>query len=186
MKTIMQSFKIRNSLIALFMLAIISACETTPAFVDCSVNLKGPLASATRVIEDKLVSGCEYSFDSYLAGLIDIAIANPTPENKKTFSDFLVRVSDQGTISKRQAKGIYNRYFNVKFVSLEGDYNTCSQVCPVRSKVLAEMSIELMDKEMGLMQASEDASSYYRADHLLKEAEIVLEATCRACSAGGI
>ena len=184
MKNVMHNLKI--TLIALLSLVFIAGCETTPTLVDCGVNLKAPLSSAANVVEDKLASGCVYSFDSYLSGMLDIAIDNPTPENKKTFSDFLVRVSDQGTISKRQAKGIYNRYFNIKFVSLEGDYNTCSQVCPVRNKVLADMSSELLDKEMGLMQASEDASSYYRADQLLKEAEIVLEATCRACSAGGI
>ena len=34
--------------------------------------------------------------------------------------------------------------------------------------------------------ASADNASYYRADHLLKEAQLVLEATCRACEAGNL
>ena len=182
----MKYFELRYAVIGLVSLILVAGCQSTQSTVDCSVNLKGPLSSASRVVEDKLADGCEYSFDSYVADLIDIAIDNPSTENKRTFSDFLVRVSDQGTISKRQAKDIYNRYFNIKFVSLEGDYNTCTQVCPVRSTILANMGSELVDKEMGLMQASNDAKSYYRADHLLKEAEIVLEATCRACKAGGI
>jgi hypothetical protein len=46
------------------------------------------------------------------------------------------------------------------------------------------MQAELHDKELGLMRASNDAASFYRADTLLKEADLVLEATCRACSAG--
>ena len=43
------------------------------------------------------------------------------------------------------------------------------------------MQSELLDKELGLVQASQDSASYYRADHLLKEVQLVLEATCRAC-----
>ena len=88
-------------------------------------------------------------------------------------------------ISQRQAKELYNRYFNVKFVSLTGDYNTCAQTCPVRAEVMNNMQNELRDKQVGLLNASADKTSYYRADHLLKEAQLVLEATCRACSAGG-
>ena len=49
---------------------------------------------------------------------------------------------------------------------------------------LANMKEELRDKQVGLLKASEDKSSYYRADHLLKETQLVLEATCRACAAG--
>ena len=100
------------------------------------------------------------------------------------FSDHLMRVNDMGVISKRQAELLYNRYFNVKFVSLRGDYNTCSQTCPVRDQVMSDMRAELHDKELGLMRASADRASFYRADNLLKEADLVLEATCRACGAG--
>ena len=32
--------------------------------------------------------------------------------------------------------------------------------------------------------AANDAQQFYRADNLLKEADLVLEATCRACQAG--
>ena len=35
-----------------------------------------------------------------------------------------------------------------------------------------------------MLRASNDATSFYRADHLLKETDLVLEATCRACQAG--
>ncbi len=134
-----------------------------------------------RMAESKLSTGCEYSLDNYLDQLLDIAANNPDSDNRRQFSDFLVRISDQGVISKRQAKSTYNRYFNVKFVSLTGEYNTCSQTCPVKSRVLADMQSELLDKELGLVQASQDSASYYRADHLLKEVQLVLEATCRAC-----
>ena len=52
------------------------------------------------------------------------------PENKRVFSEFLVWSSDQGLLSKRQAEDYYNRYFNVKFMSMKGDYNNCSHTCP--------------------------------------------------------
>jgi hypothetical protein len=162
------------------------SCVTTDTTDVCSIPLKPGLSNAIREAEDKLTKGCEYSFDSYFVQLLDIATENPDANNKRQFSDFLVRASDSGIISKRQAKTTYNRYFNIKFVSLTGEYNTCSQTCPTRSKVLAEMQGELLDKELGLVRASADNASYYRADHLLKEAQLVLEATCRACEAGNL
>ena len=82
-------------------------------------------------------------FDHYLhfkdfsdQQLLEIAEDNPDVENKKLFSEHLVRVSDAGVINTRQAKGLYNRYFNVKFVSFTGDYSTCSQTCPVQTDVV--------------------------------------------------
>lgn len=164
----------------------LASCVTTDTADVCSVPLKPGLSNAIREAEDKLTKGCEYSFDNYFVQLLDIAAENPDADNKRQFSDFLVRASDSSIISKRQAKTTYNRYFNIKFVSLTGEYNTCSQTCPTRSKVLAEMQGELLDKELGLVRASADNASYYRADHLLKEAQLVLEATCRACEAGNL
>lgn len=174
----------RNFVLALLSLLMVSACETTTPVADCSLSMRGGLESGIAKVEDKLASGCEYHFDTYFAQLLDTAAENPGAKNKRLFSDFLVRASDTGTISKRQAMELYNRYFNVKFVSLAGDYNTCSQTCPARARVLADMQNELLDKELGLVRASQDNTSYYRADLLLKEAQLVLEATCRACSAG--
>jgi hypothetical protein len=100
------------------------------------------------------------------------------------FSEFLVWASDEGILSKQQARDYYNRYFNVKFVSLAGDYNNCSHTCPRRDVVMLDMERELGDKERGLMKVSLDNQGYYRADELYREVELVLEATCTACSAG--
>lgn len=172
-------------LLPLSVLFALAGCATTQT-ANCDVSLKNPLRAAMAVAEDKLNSGCESHYDQYIARLIDIAKDNPAADNKKAFSDFLIALKDQGTISKRQAKALYNRYFNVKFVSLQGDYSTCSQVCPVRERVLLDMRQELLDKEIGLLQASNDSVGYYRADLLLKESEIVLEATCHACSVSNL
>ena len=170
-------------LFAVPLVALVAACTTTdPDY--CTVSMRGNLDSAMRAVETKLGSGCEYHFDGYFQGLLALAEENPDKNNRRDFSDHLMRVNEMGVISRRQAEGLYNRYFNVKFVSLQGDYNTCSQTCPIRKQVMSDMQAELHDKELGLLRASNDAPSFYRADTLLKETDLVLEATCRACLAG--
>ena len=163
-------------------LALVGCQTATPDH--CSVGLKPPLASAISTTEQKLGEGCEAYFDNYFDQLLTIASDHPDGDNKRRFSEHLVRISESGYIGRRQAQGLYNRYFNVKFVTLTGDYNTCAQTCPVRHQVLSDMQAELLDKEIGLMKVSSDPQSFYRADHLLKESQLVLEATCRACDPG--
>lgn len=174
----------RASLLSFAAIMILAACETTPVADHCVARLHGSLNTAIQDVEGRLGSGCEFHFDRYFQDLLAIAEANPDPDNKALFSDHLLRVNETGVINRRQARDLYNRYFNVKFVSFTGDYNTCSQACPVQAQTLANMKDELRDKQVGLLKASEDKSSYYRADHLLKETQLVLEATCRACAAG--
>lgn len=174
----------RYLIILLTTAAGVSACTTHQTAGHCSAPLNRDLDTAFMEVEQRLSSGCEYHFDRYFQQLLSTAEDNPDAENKSRFSDHLLRANEMGVISQRQAKELYNRYFNVKFVSLTGDYNTCAQTCPVRSEVMANMQNELRDKQVGLLKASADKTGYYRADHLLKEAQLVLEATCRACSAG--
>jgi len=174
----------RITLLALVLLTAATGCTTNNVSSHCAMALPGNLDRAINDVEQRLTSGCEYQFDSYFQQLLSLAEQNPDTENKIRFSDHLVRVNEMGVISQRQAREYYNRYFNVKFVSLSGDYNTCAQACPVQGEVMSNMRNELRDKQVGLLQASDDKAAYYRADHLLKEADLVLEATCRACAAG--
>ncbi len=162
-----------------------AACTSTPVADHCTGKFSSNLSSAIGDAESRLASGCEYHFDSYFNSLLRVAEADPAPENKSMFSDHLINVNEMGVISQRQARELYNRYFNVKFVSFRGDYNTCAQACPIQDHVISNMKGELQDKQLGLLRVSADKASYYRADNLLKEAQLVLEATCRACAAGG-
>ena len=141
------------------------------------------LTSAIDAAQTSLINGCHAHFDRYYDDLLGIAEGDPKPENKRAFSEFLVWSSDQGLLSKRQAQDYYNRYFNVKFMSMKGDYNNCSHTCPNKQKVLLDMERELSDKERGLLRVSLDNEGYYRADQLYQEVELVLEATCTACAA---
>lgn len=165
--------------------ALVSGCNTVGTRADaCPMPEGHNLDAAFAQVKDSLTEDrrqCAPYFDSYLQRLLAIAEGDPSPENKRHFSEFLVWASAEGIISKRQAQNLYNRYFNVKFVSLRGDYTNCSQTCPKRAVVLADMAQELSDKEQGLLKVSADTQSFYRADRLMKETELVLEATCTAC-----
>lgn len=171
-----------NSLLVLTALLALSGCVSTSP--DCGGPMSRNLDSAIANVQSKLINGCDAHFDSYYNELLTIAEGDPKPENKRAFSELLVWSADQGLLSKRQAENYYNRYFSVKFMSMRGDYNNCSHTCPNKRKVLIEMEDELSDKERGLLKVSRDADGYYRADQLYQEIELVLEATCTACTAG--
>ncbi len=161
---------------------LLASCASTAP--TCNSPQTKNLDDAIQVVQASLMEGCHAHFDRYYDDLLSIAEGDPKPENKRQFSEFLVWSSDQGLLSKRQAQEYYNRYFNVKFMSLRGDYNNCSHTCPNKQKVLIDMERELSDKERGLLRVSLDNDGYYRADQLYQEVELVLEATCTACSAG--
>lgn len=169
--------------IALLASLLAAGCQTQVAD-HCTGSLGNNLTNAFSEAESRLSNGCQYQFDGYFQELLAIAEDNPDADNKKRFSDHLISAKNMGVISQRQAEERYNRYFNIKFVSLTGDYNTCSQACPDRGRMLSNMKQELTDKERGLLKVSADQASYYRANTPLQEADLVLEATCRACDAG--
>jgi len=166
----------------LFVALFLASCATNAP--ECSGPQSKNLVSAIDGAQASLINGCHAHFDRYYDDLLSIAEGDPKPENKRVFSEFLVWSSDQGLLSKRQAQDYYNRYFNVKFMSMKGDYNNCSHTCPNKQRVLFNMERELSDKERGLLKISLDNEGYYRADQLYQEVELVLEATCTACSAG--
>ncbi len=161
--------------------ALVSCASSPPPCAGPqSKNLDGAFDQA----KSALSAGCAAHFDRFHDDLLNIAEGDPKPENKRRFSEFLVWSADEGILSQRQARDYYNRYFNVKFMSLAGDYNNCSHTCPRRDRVLLDMERELSDKERGLLKVSLDNGAYYRADELYREVELVLEATCTACNAG--
>ena len=162
-------------------LLILASCASTAP--TCAGPQSKNLSTAIAAAQSSLMGGCHAHFDRYYDDLLSIAEGDPKPENKRVFSEFLVWSSDKGLLSNRQAKEYYNRYFNVKFMSMKGDYNNCSHTCPNKQRVLFDMERELSDKERGLLRVSEDRDGYYRADRLYQEVELVLEATCTACAA---
>ena len=161
--------------------ALLASCAATPP--PCNGPQTRNLNHAIEDVKSNLRGGCVAHFDRYYDDLLSIAEGDPKLENKRIFSEFLVWSSDAGLLSQRQARDYYNRYFNVKFISMQGDYNNCSHTCPRRDRVMLNMERELGDKERGLLKVSLDSAGYYRSDELYQEIELVLEATCMACDA---
>lgn len=175
--------RVSGALLLVALMVGLASCASAPPA--CSGLQTRNLDAAFEQAKSSLGSGCAASFDLYFDDLLEIAEGDPKPGNKRLFSEFLVWASDEGVLSKQQARDHYNRYFNVKFMSLAGDYNNCSHTCPRRDRVMLDMERELTDKERGLVKVSLDSQAYYRADELYREVELVLEATCTACAAGG-
>lgn len=173
--------KTMSLLVALTAL-ILASCATSPP--PCDSPQTRNLGAAVDQVKDSLSSGCAAHFDRYYDDLLRTAEGDPKPGNKRVFSEFLVWSAEEGLLSQRQAKDYYNRYFNVKFMALQSNYNNCSHSCPRRDRIMLDMERELSDKERGLLKVSLDNDGYYRADELFQEVELVLEATCTACSAG--
>lgn len=161
--------------------AMLASCATTAP--PCPGPQTRNLHVAIESVQASLSNGCEAQFDRYFDDLLTIAEGDPKPENKRAFSEFLVWSNEQGLLSRRQAERHYNRFFNVKFMALEGDFNNCSHTCPRRDRVYLDMERELNDKERGLLKVALDNDGYYRANELYQEVELVLEATCAACAA---
>ncbi len=173
----------RTAFLIVICSALLASCATAPP--PCLSPQTRNLNHAIEDVKSNLRGGsCAAHFDRYYDDLLTIAEGDPNAENKRIFSEFLVWSSDEGLLSQRQAREYYNRYFNVKFMSMQGDYNNCSHTCPRRDRVMLDMQRELSDKERGLLKISLDSAGYYRADELYQEIELVLEATCTACSAG--
>ncbi len=173
------------SIAGLGLVAILSACNSNPSREPVCSLPKGPdLEQSLGKARFDLETGCEGRFDDYFSRLLSIAEGDPKLENKARFSDFLLWANQQGLLSKQQARRYYNRYFGIKFVSLMGDYSVCSDTCKRKGEVLQSMRQELADKEQGLLKVSGDRRAYSRASRLLRESELVLEATCTACGAG--
>jgi len=170
------------SLLTAVSVLFVASCATSPP--PCDSPQTRNLGAAVDDVKDSLASGCAAHFDRYYDDLLRTAEGDPKPGNKRVFSEFLVWSAEEGLLSQRQAKDYYNRYFNVKFMTLQSDYNNCSHTCPRRDRIMLDMEHELSDKERGLLKVSLDNDGYYRADELFQEVELVLEATCTACSAG--
>ncbi len=125
---------------------------------------------------------CKYQFDQVMDALLEVCEGTPSINNKKLFSDFLVWAKNQGIISTVQAKKIYTRYFTATFVSLSGDFQTCS-LCPRIHKILSDCDQELEKKKSGLLKICGDKKTYAKASNDLKQISLILEATCKACEA---
>jgi hypothetical protein len=104
------------SLLAALSALFLASCATSPP--PCDGPQSRNLSAAVDHVKNSLASGCSAHFDRYYDDLLRTAEGDPKPGNKRVFSEFLVWSADEGLLSQRQAKDHYNRYFNVKFMTL--------------------------------------------------------------------
>ena len=176
----------RIILLLLFLLTglLLSACGERPYItpsctLPAGVDLEDALVHAQK---DLGHLECEMLFDSYYERLIEVAKRDPTPANKRKFSDFLEWANDEGIIDKIQARNYYNRYFNTTFMSLPDEYNVCSSCTENTQKNLGvQLEAELGQKEEGLLKACQDKDAYYAAADQYNTIMLLLDATCAAC-----
>lgn len=164
------------------LILLIGGCQSNESSsASCDMPGGHHLDTEISTAKTKLSNGCATEFDNFFNALLVVAEGDPGDQNKQKFSDLLLWATDRGLISKRKAEERYNRYFNIKFVSLRGEYSTCSQACASPARLQKNMQRELLDKELGLLKVAGDAAAYQRSDRLYREAELVLDATCTAC-----
>ncbi len=174
--------KLSIGLIAAALALGATGCNSNPPKSPlCTLPSGNNLEASMSQARLDLHTSCATRYDDYFQALLNIGAENPDRENRRRFSSFLEWSVDEDLLSNRQAQERYNRYFNVKYVSLMSDYSVCSETCPKRSGVLSAMAQERGDKELGLLKISLDRPLYQRADRLYHETELVLEATCNAC-----
>ena len=174
---------ITTGLAGILLASLLAGCNSNRSQAAVCSPPKGPdLEQAIAKARFDLETGCEHRFDDYFQRLLTIAEGDPKKENKATFSDFLLWANGEGLLSKRQARETYTRYFGVKYVSLISDYSVCAQTCPRQREIMRDLTQELKDKEQGLLKVSADRREYFRANQLYQEAELVLQATCTACT----
>jgi hypothetical protein len=123
------------------------------------------------------------AFERYFNHLLEIASGDPDPENKRTFSQFLIWANHEGILTRRQSQDYYNRYFNTTFMSLPDEYSVASS-CPDKAEIVSAMTAELRQKEAGLVRACQDKEAFYLAHEQYTTLLVVLEATCLACAGG--
>lgn len=175
--------------LALISLAVLgTGCASTDsrtAGPSCDLTSSHQLEPAFNSVRSWLQRGCSTRMATYMSQLMEIATDDPGPDNRRRFSEFLESLSGEGLISQMEARLWYNRYFNVKFMAIRDNYNTCSAICTLsdsaQERVMKAMEQELLNKEQGLMKVSDDPQAYYRADRLYREAGRVIHATCKAC-----
>lgn len=163
---------------------LLAGCQTTPEPPpECALPKAASVKQAFDHTRQELNrSECHFRFDAYFERLLETAAGDPDPKNSEYFSEFLLWANSQDIITRRSAEEYYNRYFNVKFVSLPDEYSNCAYTCRMKDEIIHNMEAELRQKDMGLLKIMANKRAYAKANSLHDSMLTVLEATCTACA----
>ena len=109
--------RIRVAGVIAALLTLASCASNPPA---CPSPQTRNLDSAISSVRSSLDSGCQAHFDRYYDDLLSIAEGRPQAreQTRSSVSSWSGRAT-RALLSTRQAQEYYNRYFNVKFMSLQ-------------------------------------------------------------------
>lgn len=174
-------FKLTLFILAVSVIAAGCVRPTPKPVTDCPLPSGNLVDKAFETAKTTLSNpDCRYKFDAVFQSLLSICEGDPDIKNKEKFSGLLMWAKDEGIISRKQASELYTTYFSHRFVSLPGDYQTCSH-CQRLKTILDECRDELKKKEQGLLKVCADKTTFANASQDLHNIEVILEATCSAC-----
>jgi len=149
-----------------------------------SKNLNEAVAHAKGTLSYEKCTGM---FFEIYDRLLMIAEGDPKVGNKKVFRDFLIWSKNEGILSNKQMKQMYNQHFTTTFVTLPTKYKTCyycsfSQSGMGEEKLLSNMDKELSDKQRGMMSIMNNKNEYLQASSIANSVKLRIEAACHACN----
>ena len=125
----------------------------------CQFNYTKNVDEAFAQVSNKLdSSACHYYFDDYMQELLTIAKGAPGRDNQERFANLLRSSIDRGVISKNCA-------------SLQN-----------KPAIYASMKRELRMKKQGLLDISNDAQGFRRAQSHYENMQHVFDAVALACT----
>ena len=160
--------KAKYILLIILSLFLFAACVqqkpvvvSTPPVEPCPMPTGYQLQLAVQTAEQTLTN-CPDRLDAVFLKLIEIAKHKPNPENKMPIQNMLKRLVAANKISEKYAKGMYQKYFAVKFVSLPDvkTYELDDEIESIKRDLKAELAL----KRIGLIECSNDRDGYKKAE----------------------
>ncbi len=149
----------------------------------CQFNYTKNVDEAFAQVSNKLdSSACHYYFDDYMQELLTIAKGAPGRDNQERFANLLRSSIDRGVISKRQGQEIFGQYFDTEFYAVKVmQRNNCASL-QNKPAIYASMKRELRMKKQGLLDISNDAQGFRRAQSHYENMQHVFDAVALACT----
>jgi len=145
---------------------------SAPLADPCPIPAGFQMGPAIEVAKATL-NRCPGKLDQVFIALIDVGKHNPGKENGTLIQNMLKGLIKKNKISKTYAKGLYQKYFSINFVTIPDmkAYNLAGEVIPIK-RALGE---ELACKRIGMVECCNDKASYKKAENQFARATGFIE-----------